>query len=181
MRGVAFYLVIGGSAIVLTTGCAPNRPKAQFSQTIVPESRIAAKDEAKVKVEAGAGVHITESEKAELAEIIDMYITDRKITNSREGEKKTYDVNILLTRYENASAVARVLMGGLGQIHIDGEVTLLEMPERKPLGKFTISKTCAWGDTYGGIARMRDIELTFADGVAAALTGEQEEQKKKAK
>ena len=181
MRDIASYIGIGASAVVLATGCATSTPKAQFSQPIAPASLIAAKDEAKVKVEAAADVQIMKTEMAMLAERIEMKIAGRQIGNRRDGEKKTYEVNLLLTRYEKGSAFARAMLAGLGQIHIDGEVTLFEMPAKNQVGKFTINKTFAWGGIYGGTTSMETIEQTFADGIAAALTGQQEEQKKEEK
>jgi hypothetical protein len=86
-------------------------------------------------------------------------------------------VELLLTRYDKGNAFARAMLAGLGEIHIDGEVTLIELPERNQVGKFSISKTFAWGGIYGGTTSMDDIEQTFADGVAAAVTGQKEQKK----
>ncbi len=61
------------------------------------------------------------------------------------------EVELLLTRYDKGNAFARAMLAGLGQIHIDGKVKLLEMPE--------------------------DIEMTLVDGVASALTGQTEQSK----
>ncbi len=66
------------------------------------------------------------------------------------------------------------MLAGLGQIHIDGEVKLVELPDRKQVGVFSVSKTFAWGGIYGGSTGIEEIEQTFADGVAAALTGQKE-------
>ena len=44
---------------------------------------------------------------------------------------------------------------------------------------FTIKKSFAWGGIYGGAVSMEDIERTFADGVAAAVTGQTEEKPQK--
>ena len=176
----AVNFAICAAVIILTTGCATTVPKADFAQRITPESQIAAKDEAKVKIDAGTGVTLLESEKMRLAEKIGQKIDGRKITNKRDGSTKIYEVDLLLTRYDKGSAFARAMMAGLGQIHIDGDITVLEMPGRTTVGKFAISKTFAWGGIYGGTTTMEDIETTFADGVAAALTGQDDEQNKMA-
>ncbi|HUP63339.1 MAG TPA: DUF4410 domain-containing protein [Thermoanaerobaculia bacterium] len=135
-------------------------------------------DDVIVNVEAKDGVNMLPSEKTLLAEIIDQKIDLRKVTNNREGEKRDYEVNLLVTRFDKGNAFARAMLAGLGQIHIDGEVTLLKLPERSEEGKFSLKKTFAWGGIYGASTSMEDIEKTFADGVAAALTGQQEEPKK---
>lgn len=176
-KSVVVNLIMCAAAIILTTGCATTVPKAEFTRPIVPESQVAASDEAKVKVEAGTGVTMLESEKMRVAEKVKQKIDLRKITNNRDGSAKTYEIDLVLTRYEKGSAFARAMLAGLGQIHLDGDVTVFEMPERTPVGNFSISKTFAWGGIYGGTTSMEDIEMTFADGVAAALTGQTEGQK----
>jgi len=170
-------LVIGAIAMAYMTGCATTMPMASFAREIVPESRIASKDDAKVRIEVGPDVAIEASEKTRLAETIEQKIVSFKMLNNRDGEMKTYEVELLLTRYDKGNAFARAMLAGLGQIHIDGQVKLLEMPERKLVGEFSISKTFAWGGIYGAATKIEDIEMTFADGVASALTGQTEQKK----
>ena len=67
---------------------------------------------------------------------------------------------------------------GLGQLHVDATVRLLELPAKK-VGEFTINKTFAWGGLYGGMTNMEDVERGFAEGVAAALTGQTEDAPKR--
>ena len=171
IRRVVVYFIIAVSSMVFITGCATTVPKASFLHEIAPESRVASKDETKVNIKVGTDVTIEASEKARLAETIEQKITSLKILNNGNGEKKIYEVELLLTRYDKGNAFARFMLAGLGQIHIDGEVKLIELPERKLVGEFSISKTFAWGGAYGGGTKIEDIEKTFADGVASALTG----------
>jgi hypothetical protein len=49
------------------------------------------------------------------------------------------------------------------------------------VGQFAISKTFAWGGIYGASMNMENIETTFAEGVAAAVTGHVTEEKKASK
>ncbi len=165
-------------AIILINGCAGTTPKPVFTKQIAPESQIAAKDEAKVQVEAGSGVTMLEAERIRLGKKIKQKINERKITNSPDSAANTYEIYLVITKYEKGNAFARAMLAGLGQIHIDGNVSVFEMPGRTPLGNFSISKTFAWGGIYGASTSMEDIETTFADGVAAALTGQNEDQKK---
>jgi hypothetical protein len=46
------------------------------------------------------------------------------------------------------------------------------MPDHTLLEKFDLQKTFAWGGLYGASTTMEDIEDTFADGVAATVTGQ---------
>ena len=169
---IVFNLIICASAVILTTGCATTVPKPDFTKQIATESQIAAKDEVNVMVEAVSGVTMLESEKIRVAEKIKQKIDERKVTNNQGVSSKTYEINLVITKYEKGNAFARAILVGLGQIHLEGDIAVFEMPGRIPVGNFSISKTFAWGGIYGGITRMEDIETTFADGVAAALTGQ---------
>jgi hypothetical protein len=70
------------------------------------------------------------------------------------------------------------MLVGLGQIHIEGKVSLYQMPARTLVGEFDLKKTFAWGGIYGAATSMDDIENTFSDGVAAAVTGQNGEPSK---
>jgi hypothetical protein len=66
------------------------------------------------------------------------------------------------------------MLAGLGQIHIDANVKILTGSNKQKLADFTLTKTFAWGGIYGAATSMQDIEKTFATGVAASLTGQEE-------
>lgn len=168
---VVIYLAL---ALVLLVGCASSAPKANFSRAIATESKVMATDNITVNVEAANGVEMLPSDKTILSEIIKQKVDQRKVSNMREGEKRDYEVDLKVTRFQKGNAFARAMLAGLGQIHLDAEVTLLRLPDRKEEGKFTMAKTFAWGGIYGASTSMEDIEKTFGDGVAAALTGQPE-------
>jgi Domain of unknown function (DUF4410) len=88
---------------------------------------------------------------------------------------------VTLTRYQRGNAFARFMLAGLGQIHIDANVRVTAKPADEKIAEFTVAKTFAWGGIYGASTSMDDIERTFADGVAAALTGQEEKDKDKKK
>jgi hypothetical protein len=121
------------------------------------------------------------SEKQRLADKIRMKIEDRKITNASNAAPRSYAVELHLTRYEKGNKVARFMLAGLGQIHIDGKVDLYQMPEHKLIGEFDLQKTFAWGGVYGASTSIEEIETTFADGVAAAVTGQSDDKAKQQK
>jgi hypothetical protein len=54
-------------------------------------------------------------------------------------------------------------------------------PGNEKISDFLVAKTFAWGGIYGASTSMEDIERTFADGVAAALTEQQDAKKQDAK
>lgn len=162
---------------IFINSCASTVPKPEFSKPMAPESKITSIDEVKVQVEAGKKVSITESEKLRVAEKIKQKIDLRKIKNSSNSTAKTYEIVLVITKYEKGNAFARAMLAGLGQIHINGDVEVFKIPGRVLLSNFSIKKTFAWGGIYGGSTHMEDIEAIFADGVAATLTGQSEEKK----
>ncbi|MCG3149267.1 MAG: hypothetical protein PCFJNLEI_02727 [Verrucomicrobiae bacterium] len=159
-------------------GCASTAPRAKFTQPIPPASLIAAKDETNVKIEMDAKVKISDAAQVRLADKIKEAVATRQAANSPIRERKSFEVAIRLTNYDEGNAFARAMLAGLGQMHIDGVVNLFEEPVHTKVGEFRINKTFAWGGMYGASVSMADIENAFADGVAAALTGQKEKPKK---
>lgn len=58
------------------------------------------------------------------------------------------------------------MLAGLGQMHLDGTVTVYQMPSRTKVGEFVVKKTFAWG---GMSMTMDAIEDTYAKAVAEAI------------
>jgi hypothetical protein len=156
-------------------GCASTTPKPEFSHEIIAEAHIASPDTTAVSVDAPESVKILPAEKDRLAQKIQLKIDARKVSNIKSGTAKSYAVELHLTRYEKGSAFGRAILAGLGQIHIDGKVDVFQMPAHTLVGEFDLKKTFAWGGIYGATTSMEDIEMTFADGVAATVTGQKEE------
>jgi Domain of unknown function (DUF4410) len=167
-----------GLAAIALAGCASTAPKPQFSQKIVADARIGKADTTAVSVDASTEVKILPEEKERLAQKIQQKIDARKSTNVAVGAPKSYSVELHLTRYQKGSAFARFMLAGLGQIHIDGTVDVYQMPGHTRVGEFDLKKTFAWGGAYGGTTNIEDIETTFADGVAATVTGQSDEKDK---
>ena len=88
--------------------------------------------------------------------------------------KREFEIPVLVTRYDKGNAFARFMLAGLGQIHIDGKVSVLLLPDRKKVAEFDIDKTFAWGGIYGGVTSIEDVEQGFAEGVAKAVTNVKE-------
>ena len=167
--------------LVFAVGCASTVPKPQFSKEITPESCIAGQDQTQVNVESGKDVSMIDAEKLRFAEKVKLKIDAYKAAKTRSGSAKSFDVDLVITRYDKGNAFARSMLAGLGQIHVDGEVSVYELPDRNMVGQFTISKTFAWGGIYGAITSIEDIETTFAEGVAAAVTGQPEQVRRSSK
>lgn len=164
--------------VLLLVGCATTVPKADYSHGAALAAPMVKSDEVKARIEAESSVTILDFEKVRLAQRLEERISARKALNAGRPDAKSYEVEVTLTRYEKGNAFARAMLAGLGQIHIDGIVRLYELPEKKKVGEFAIKKTFAWGGIYGASTSMDDIERTFADGIAATLSGQEEEKPK---
>lgn len=87
-------------------------------------------------------------------------------------DTETLQATVAFTRYDVGNAFARFMLAGLGQIHIDAEVTLEDRASQKVLGKSEVTKTFAWGGIYGGTTGIKDVEEGFAEAVANVLLGQ---------
>jgi hypothetical protein len=175
-RGAA----VAASVVILgLAGCASTTPKPEYSHELVADSRVGQPDRAEVAIDAPESVKMLPDEERRLAEKIKVKIDARKVTNLRNGDPRSYEVYLHVTRYDRGNAFARFMMAGLGQIHIEGKIDVYQLPAHTLVGEFDLKKTFAWGGIYGGATSVEDIENTFADGVAAAVTGQQEEPKQK--
>ena len=87
-------------------------------------------------------------------------------------DPETLHVAIAFTRYDEGSAFARFMLAGLGQIHINAEVTLEDRALQAVIGKFDVTKTFAWGGIYGGATGIKDVEEGFAEAVARVVLGQ---------
>jgi hypothetical protein len=169
---------VAAISILFLGACAGTAPKPNFGADLVAQSPITASDHAQVKVEAAPEVRMENLEKQRLSGEIASRLEERRAKNATRGDARSCNVVLTITRYERGNAFARAMLAGLGQIHIDGSVKVFADPSNEKIQDFNIAKTFAWGGIYGASTSMQDIERTFADGVAATLTGQQVEESK---
>jgi hypothetical protein len=158
----------------MLAGCASSPPEPKFTHVMVVDSRIRAADSAEVTITAPDTIKILPNERQRVAEKIKAQIDVRKAKNSGFGEPRAYLVVLNVTRYEKGNAFARAMLAGVGQIHLDGTISLFQMPEHNLVEEFDMQKTFAWGGIYGASTSMETIEDTFCDSVAATVTGQQQ-------
>jgi hypothetical protein len=165
------------AVVLLVTGCASTAPKADFSPDLASQYRIDADDHPEVKVDAAPGVDVLDLDKLRISQVIASKIETRRMENPANNEPRDCIVQVTLTRYQRGNAFARAMLAGLGQIHIDAAVKVYLEPGNEKIADFLVAKTFAWGGIYGASTSMEDIERTFGDGVAAALTEQQDAKK----
>ncbi len=86
-----------------------------------------------------------------------------------QSDSGRMQVGVQLTKYDKGNAFARFMLAGLGQMHINGKVVLIDPITQAALGEYEVTKTFAWGGIYGGSTKIEDVEVGFAEGVAEAL------------
>lgn len=164
-------LVLPLVGLLVLGGCsASSAPKASFTTPIAATSVVRADDSVSVSVASAADVPLTETERNRLRALIQQKIEQRKAQNAADGRPESYEVSVNVTEYDKGNAVARAMLAGLGQIHVSATVQLYEMPARRLVGEFRVEKSFAWGGIYGASTTIEDVELGFAEGVAAAVT-----------
>lgn len=166
-------LAVAGS-LSLLAGCASSVPKANITHEIAVNARVATGDSTQVRVDAAEGVNFLPVDGERLSQKIQQKIDSRKSANHGLDTARNYEVDVHLTRYEKGNAFARAMLVGLGQIHLEGKIALYQLPDHTLVGEFDLAKTFAWGGIYGAATSMDDIENTYADGVAANVTGQKE-------
>lgn len=166
------FMLLAAVSGLLLGGCATTVPRPQFARRIVPGFRITDKDPVSVKVDAAGNVKILPYEENRLVQEISQDIQNLQKDNSATGNLRSYEVDVHLTRYDKGSKFARLMLAGLGQMHIDGDIDVYSLPQHKLQESFTLKKTFAWGGVYGASTSIKDIETTFAKGVAQTLTGQ---------
>jgi hypothetical protein len=172
VRGSVKVLVLLG--VTLAAGCASTAPKAEYSKDLTSQYRIDADDHPRVNVNAADGVELADADKQRIAQLITSDLDTMRLHNVANNDPKNCVVEVTITRYQKGNAFARAMLAGLGQIHIDAHVTIVVGANNEKLADFTLAKTFAWGGIYGAATSMQDIEKTFASGVAASLTGQED-------
>lgn len=95
--------------------------------------------------------------------------------NDKSQQPNTLAATLVVTNYDEGNAFLRFLLAGLGQIHIDGTLTL-ENSAREPLAKYVVNKTFAWGGIHGGTTNIQAVEEGFAEAVAEILLEKDKQQ-----
>jgi hypothetical protein len=170
-RAIRCFVVV--AATVALSACAEDatRPVALQAYAQAKESGARLSD---VSAEAKPGVvmtqpvfdRITERVKAEVA---------AKTGNALAGASsvdgsRLIKLKLVFTNYDEGSRFARFMLIGLGQIHIDADVILVDATSGATLGQYRVSKQFAFGGIYGGATSIEDVEKGFAKSVAEIFT-----------
>lgn len=155
------------AAAAILSNCAGTTPKAKFSTPMAEGSRIAREDKVRTKV-TSTDSKMLPLDQQRMSEKITTKV--RSAASGRQGTARNYELLVSISRYDKGDAFARAMLAGLGQIHIDGVVSVYQQPGRKKVAEFNLDKTFAWGGIYGAAVSMDTIEDTYAKAVAEVVT-----------
>jgi len=141
-----------------------------------PPAALAQFSKLTVKVETAKDVSLGAADKERISNLIVQNIkTDspQRFTaiNQDIPMPGALQASIVITKYDEGNAFARAMLAGLGQMHIDAEITLNDSEKKEEIAKYEVNKTFAWGGLYGGFTSMKDVEDGFAKAVAASILG----------
>jgi len=169
---------IGLALLFLATGCAGSAGSAKHlvagpeAETLARYTKVSLSTTAQ-----GNAVAMTPADRERIAMLV-----AGKLVSLAPGrfatlaaaptDEQTLTVTIAFTRYDEGSRFARFMLAGLGQIHIDAQVSLEDRLRDSVLGKSEVTKTFAWGGIYGGTTSIKDVEEGFAEAVAKVVLGQ---------
>ncbi|MFO1433365.1 MAG: DUF4410 domain-containing protein [Candidatus Competibacteraceae bacterium] len=179
---LAILLLILGSML---SGCATSR--GSYNQVSPPKdtTQLNKFTDLMVKVDSRPGVALTASDQSRISNLIVNDIKKeypdrfKSINPDKPGANTLYAL-VTIKNYDQGNAFARMMLAGLGQMHIDADVSLSDWGNKANIAQYAVNKTFAWGGIYGGTAHITDIEDGFAQAVAASIVGAKEEEDKAA-
>ncbi len=161
-----FATFAGASALaVLLTGCAGSISQP-VALSALSKDQLSTIHISHITGDAASDVVITPDEIASIDQKVQAYIrvdSPSVMVDPATGDALTMKIHI--TRFDRGSAVARAILIGLGQIHIDATVSLVKS-DGTSAGEYKVKKTFALGGVVGAVTRVEDVEEGFAKSVA---------------
>ncbi|MDB5408844.1 MAG: hypothetical protein JWL84_3756 [Rhodospirillales bacterium] len=129
---------------------------------------------ADVSAEAKPGVVMTQLDFDRIAQRVKAEVAAKTVAapegaNATDGSRLV-KLRLVFTNYDEGNRFARFMLVGLGQIHIDADVVLVDATSGATLGQYRVSKQFAFGGLYGGATSIEDVEKGFAKSVAEIFT-----------
>ena len=156
---LAGVLALGGCATAATAPTVIDKP------ALAPAAPIHISD---VTLSAKDGVWISDGDREFLLQKILAQLNGLKPSNAPPTATTDYVMHVELTRFDKGSTFGRLMFIGLGQIHIEGTIALVD-DKGADHGRYKIVKTYAMGGLAGGMTSASDVEEGFAKSVAAIV------------
>jgi hypothetical protein len=152
------------AAALALSNCASSAPRATF---VTPLTAVVSQGDRVSTQVTSTDARMSEGERMMLADRITQ--TVQTLAQPNGGSRHSYELVVNITRYTKGSGVVRTAMPGMGQMHLDGVVTIYEMPKRVPVGEFIVRKSFAVGGLYSLTVNMNTISGAFSDAVAKTV------------
>ncbi len=156
---VAVTLALAGCA------SAPTRPKVIQAPVAVSGAPVLISD---VTLDAADGVWINDKDRKLLLEKISYLLNAQGSLADPDSPAPAYAMRVRITRFERGNAAARMAFIGLGQIHIEGSVSLIDAAG-KSYAQYQLAKGFVLGGVAGGMTSAGDVESGFAKSVVAVV------------
>lgn len=171
-----FFIVLVTAALL--AGCELN-PFAAAGPTPAEINLIDADDTVAVRVEAVEPVLILPEEQARFAAETGRRLQKFAAGSSvSDGTKNSWELLLLVRRYDHGSAFKRSVRAGMGAMFIDADVQVFAAGASEKTATFAVSKTYNWGGTLGSQATIADLETMVADRIAKEVVKPAPPQKK---
>ncbi|MDI1314016.1 hypothetical protein [Prosthecobacter sp.] len=144
--------------------CATHTPNATI---LNPITAVIAQGDGVTTQVTSSDSRMPEMEASALADKITQAV--QSMAQPGAGSPSNYELSVNITRYTKGSGFIRTAMPGMGQMHLDGVVTVYQMPNRVPVGEFSIHKAFAMGGLYDLTVNMNTISNTYAKAVAKTV------------
>jgi hypothetical protein len=160
----SFYLAAALTTAALALGgCAGSISEPTALQPL-PAGAIGTLHLSDVTVDAASGVQIPDFALTMIDDKVKSYIRMQSPAVMASGPG-AYLMKIHITRFERGNPVARAMLIGLGQIHLEGTVELCDA-SGNVAARYTVVKDFALGGIIGATTRVMDVEDGFAKSVA---------------
>ena len=150
-------------ALVLSS-CATHTPRAVL---VSPLTAVICQGDGVMTQVSTSDSRMSEEERQMLGDRITQAV--QTLAQPGSGAANQYELQVNITRYTKGSGFIRTAMPGMGQMHLDGVVTVYQMPNRVPVGQFMINKAFAIGGLYSLAVNMNTIANTYAQAVAKTV------------
>lgn len=160
--------------LALGAGCATSPGSFRTTSAAPDQAAMSKYSDVTVDVGCSKGVPLAISDMDRIKALIAKNIPDEssnryKCVEGPAAGSNTIAAKVTITRYDEGNATARLMLAGLGQMHIDADIALSDFTTGELLFRSEVKKTFAWGGLYGGSAQITDIEEGFSRAVAASL------------
>jgi hypothetical protein len=173
--GTGFVRLLRGSILLAAVcaglaGCAGSASTPVMDAAPAPSFSAATAPIGPVSAQAAPGVIMAPSDLQRITQLVqsDLYTAyPTRLVPAGAAAPGEVKIDMTFLTYDKGNAFARLMLAGLGQIHIVANVQLTDASSGKVKAEYAINKTFAWGGFYGGSTSIEDVETGFAASVVA--------------